>query len=85
MTFDPNKTIAARVKRRIVPNWKSRLFDFSTIALAALTGIGGIWVAIPEDIKATFAPWVAVWVGRIMLALAAWGTIGKFLTQGGKQ
>lgn len=27
MTFDPNKTIAARVKRRIVKDWRSRLSD----------------------------------------------------------
>lgn len=76
--------LTAAVKRRVIPNWKSRLSDFSTIALAALTGIGGIWVAIPDDIKATFAPWVAAWIGKIMLALAAWGTVGKFIQQNPK-
>ena len=83
MTFNPNLTqrIVAGAKRRVIPNWKSRLRDYSTVALAALTGIGAIWVAIPEDIKATFGPSVAAWIGKLMLALAAWGTVGKFIQQ----
>ncbi len=85
--FDPNLTqrVKAAVKRRVIPNWRSRLSDYSTIALASLTGLVGIWVLIPDDIKATFAPWVAIWFGRLILGLGAWGTIGKFLNQPGKQ
>jgi hypothetical protein len=87
MTFDPNLTqrLKVAVRRRVVPNWRSRLTDYSTLALASLTGLVGIWVLIPDDIKVTFAPWVAVWFGRLLLGLGAWGTVGKFLNQPGKQ
>lgn len=85
-TFLPDLTqrLVIKAKKRIIPNWKSRIGDYSTIALAALTGVGGIWVAIPEDIKATFGPAVASWVGKAMLALAMFGVVGKFLRQPGK-
>lgn len=87
MTFEPNVTqrVKAAVKRRVIPDWRGRLSDYSTIALASLTGLVGIWVLIPDDIKTTFAPWVAVWFGRLLLGLGVWGTIGKFVAQPGKQ
>lgn len=76
MTFDPNKTIAARVRRRIVPSWKSRLKDYSTwgiaIALFWETIVIGIWGEyIPPDVRA---------IGlKVALTFAA---VGKFIKQG---
>ena len=82
MTFDPNKTIVARVKRRIIPNWRSRLSDYSTVALALSAGIVATWSTLPADWLA-FLPtaWVAKGTGLLSLA----GLIGKFVHQPGKQ
>jgi len=79
MTFDRNKTIVARVKRRIIPNWRSRLSDFSTIALALSASIIALWSTLPADWLA-FLPteWVAKGTGVISLL----GLCGKFLHQG---
>ena len=49
MTFDPNKTISARVRRRIVKDWRSRLSDWSTIALGLSAGIVATWMTFPAD------------------------------------
>ena len=79
MTFDPNKTIVARLKRRVIPNWRSRLSDFSTIALALPASIIALWSTLPADWLA-FLPteWVAKGTGVISLA----GLFGKFMNQG---
>lgn len=79
MTFDPNKTIAARVKRHIMPRsqWKSRAKDLSAICLAAGAGVVGLWVAFPEDLKAHVpAQFVAWTVGGLNVV----GWFGKFIT-----
>ncbi len=79
MTFDPNKTIAARMRRRIVPNWRNRLRDWSTIALGLCTAVAAAWMAFPADwLKFLPVEWVAKSVG----ALSALGLIGKFIVQG---
>ncbi len=85
--FNPHLTqrLKNAVKRKIIPNWQSRLTDYSTVALASLTGLVGIWVVIPGDIKSTLAPWVAIWFGRLILGLGLFGTVGKFIHQPGKQ
>lgn len=79
MTFDPNKTIAARVKRRIVPNWRSRMRDWSTIALGLSAAIATTWMAFP-------AGWLAFlpveWVAKGTGALSAAGLLAKFIIQG---
>jgi hypothetical protein len=82
MTFDPNKTIVARLRRRVIPNWRSRLSDFSTIALALSASIIALWSTLPADWLA-FLPteWVAKGTGLISLA----GLFGKFVNQQGKQ
>ena len=79
MTFDPNKTIVARVRRRIIPNWRSRLSDFSTIALALSASIIALWSTLPADWLAHLpTEWVAKGTGVISLA----GLLGKFVNQG---
>ena len=79
MTFDANKTIVARLKRRVIPNWRSRLSDFSTIALALSASIIALWSTLPAD-------WLAhlptAWVARATGAISLFGLCGKFLQQG---
>lgn len=82
MSFDPNATIAARVRRRIVPNWKSRLHDYSTIALAVGAAAVPVWTGLPADIRAHLPADYVAWV---IGGLNAWGLIGKFLVQGPPQ
>jgi len=81
--FDPGLTqrIVAKAKSRIVPNWRSRLSDYSTKALGAVTGLAGIWVLLPGDLKTTFDPRVGEYFGLVILVVGAWGTVGKFITQ----
>ena len=76
MTFDPNKTIAARVKRRIVPNWKSRLRDYSTIFVSA----GFIWEVIVKPAYGADLP--AVLVAELTKALFVLAGMSKFIRQG---
>lgn len=82
MTFDPNKTIVARVRRRIIPNWKSRLKDYSTISLAAGTAAVPIWAGLPADIRSNLPVDYVAWA---IGSLNAFGLAGKFLVQGPAQ
>mgnify|MGYP003554685591 FL=1 len=79
MTFDPNKTISARVRRRIVKDWRSRLSDWSTIALGLSAGIVATWMTFPADFLA-FLP--VEWVAKGTGALSALGLVAKFIVQG---
>lgn len=81
MTFDPDKTIIGRVKRRVIPNWRSRVSDYSTISLAFSTAVAVSWSALPADWLA-FLP--VDWVARIIGGITALGLCGKFLRQPGK-
>jgi len=81
MSFEPNKTIIARAKRRIVPNWKSRLRDYSTIALATGTAAVPVWAGLPGDLRSALPVEYVAWVIGL---LNAWGLIGKFVIQGDK-
>lgn len=84
MTFDPNVTqrISAAVKRRVIPNWRSRLSDYSTIALAVSASTIALWSTLPADwLQHLPTEWVAKGTGLVSLL----GLIGKFLHQGGKQ
>ena len=78
MTFDANKTISARIRRRVIKDWRSRLRDYSTISLAFSTAVAAAWSALPAD-------WVAAlpvaWVARAIGVITALGLAGKFLTQ----
>lgn len=79
MTFDPNKTIVARVKRRIVPNWRSRVRDWSTIMLALSAAVATTWATFPAEwLKFLPVEWVAKGVGM----LSAIGLVSKFVIQG---
>ena len=78
-TFDPNKTISARVRRRIVKDWRSRLSDWSTIALGLSAGIVATWMTFPADFLA-FLP--VEWVAKGTGALSALGLVAKFIVQG---
>lgn len=80
MTYNPNATqrIAAAVRRRVIPNWRSRLRDYSTISLAFSTAVAAAWSALPADWLA-FLP--VAWVARCIGVITALGLCGKFLTQ----
>ncbi len=82
MTFDPNKTIVARLKRRVIPNWRSRLTDYSTVALALSASIIALWSTLPADWLAHL-PTKLVAQGTGLISL--FGLVGKFLHQPGKQ
>ena len=71
-------TIRQRLKARVIPNWRSRLQDYSTKALALSTSVAVAWSAMPADWLA-FLPTriVALVIGGITAA----GLVGKFLTQ----
>ena len=64
---------------KLIPNWRSRLRDYSTIALGAGAAIVAAWIALPEDLKAHLP---TDWVARIVGALNALGLAGKFIVQG---
>jgi hypothetical protein len=82
--FQPNMTqrIVASAKRRVIPNWRSRLSDYSTVALALSAGIVAMWSTLPAD-------WLqhlpTAWVARLTGAISLFGLVGKFLQQPGKQ
>ena len=82
MTFDPNKTIVARLRRRVIPNWRSRLSDYSTVALAVSAATIALWSTLPADWLA-FLP--TAWVARATGLVSLFGLVGKFLQQPGKQ
>jgi hypothetical protein len=67
---------------KLIPNWRSRLRDYSTIALALSAGIVAAWSALPGD-------WLAhlptAWVARCTGVLSLLGLIGKFVVQGHAQ
>jgi hypothetical protein len=64
---------------KIIPNWRSRLRDYSTISLAFSTAVAVSWSAFPADWLA-FLP--VEWVARIIGAITALGLLGKFVSQG---
>ena len=82
--FNPNLTqrLAAKARRRVVKDWRSRLRDFSTIALALGSALQGAWLIFPSDLKATWPPAVTQGVGYGLAAVLLWGLVGKFVVQG---
>ena len=81
MTFEPSATqrIILKAKRRIIPQWRSRLKDYSTISLAFSTAVAATWSALPADWLA-FLP--VEWVARCIGVITALGLCGKFISQG---
>jgi hypothetical protein len=88
--FDPGLTqrIVTKAKARIVPNWRSRLRDYSTIALGAVTALStamlAAWAVMPTEWKAALPANAMLYLGSAYLAIGAWGGIGKFITQAPK-
>jgi len=72
----------AATRRRIIPNWKSRLSDYSTVCLALSAGIVATWSTLPAD-WLQFLP--TAWVAKGTGLLSLLGLIGKFVNQPGKQ
>lgn len=70
--------LTAAVKRRVIPNWRSRLRDFSTISLALGTAAVPVWAGLPEDLRANLPANYVAWAIGV---LNAWGLIGKFVVQ----
>lgn len=63
---------------KLIPNWRSRLRDYSTLALALGASIVAAWIALPDDLKAHLP---TDWVARVVGALNALGLAGKFVVQ----
>lgn len=63
---------------KLVHNWRSRLRDYSTIALALSASIVAMWATFPAD-------WLAYlpteWVARGTGLLSLLGLAGKFVHQ----
>ena len=84
MIFRPNisQKIYLHVKRRTVSDWRQRLRDFSTIALALGTALQGAWLIFPDDLKNSFGPGVTKGVSYGLAVILLWGLVGKFVVQG---
>ena len=65
----------------LITDWRAALRQYSTIALAILSSVGGAWVGIPDTFKTNFPGWVAQTVSWIVLAVAVFGLVGKFIDQ----
>ena len=64
---------------KLVKDAKSRLKDYSTVALALSAGIIAVWATFPADwLKFLPTEWVAKGTGLLSL----WGLVGKFIDQG---
>jgi hypothetical protein len=81
MTFEPNLTqrLVAKAKQRVIPNWKSRLGDYSTWALGVGAVVSGAVMAMPEAWQAHL-PMSEIIKGLFAVNVA--GGIGKFMVQG---
>lgn len=81
MSFEPtiSQRIMLKAKRRVVKDWRQRLRDFSTVALALGTALQGAWLVFPEDLKASLP---SRWVSYALGAILVWGLVGKFVVQG---
>lgn len=66
---------------KLIPNWRSRLTDWSTIALALGAAVIALWQTLPGDWLA-FLP--TAWVARGTGVISLLGLIGKFTIQPGK-
>lgn len=66
----------------LIPNWRSRLTDYSTIALALSAATVALWSTLPAD-WLQFLP--TSWVARITGAVSLFGLVGKFVVQPGRE
>lgn len=83
---NPNLTqrIVARAKRRIIPDWRSRINDYSTRALAVIVALAGGYSGAEAAGMTNHIPKVLIDHGVTAIAiLGVLGVIGKFMTQPG--
>ena len=66
---------------KLIHNWRSRITDYSTLALAVSAATVALWSTLPAD-------WLqhlpTAWVARITGAVSLFGLLGKFVQQPGK-
>lgn len=63
---------------QLINNWRSRLSDYSTIALAVSAATIALWSSLPSD-WLQFLP--TAWVARATGVVSLFGLIGKFVKQ----
>jgi len=82
--FKPNisQRILLKAKSKVVHDWRRRLKDFSTIALALSTALLAAWQVYPDDLKAGLPPNFVHWLNYAMGGILIWGLVGKFIVQG---
>jgi purine-cytosine permease-like protein len=63
---------------KLVDNWRSRLSDYSTVALAVSAATIALWSTLPAD-------WLqhlpTEWVARATGVVSLFGLLGKFVKQ----
>ncbi len=67
---------------KLVDDWRSFLKWYSTWANAVLASVGGVWIMIPEDMRAAVQPEI---LGGVAIFLALSGTIGRLIDQGKRE
>ncbi len=65
-------------KPKLVDDWRSFLHWYSTWANATLAAVGGVWLMIPEDMRAAVQPEI---LGCTAIFLALSGTAGRLIKQ----
>ena len=65
---------------KLVDDWRSFLKWYSTWANAVLASVGGVWIMIPEDMRAAVDPRI---LGACAIVLALSGVVGRLIDQGG--
>lgn len=66
---------------QLIDNAKAVWKHYSTWALTTVAGVGGTWVAIPEEIKSNLPHWVAQGVSWTVFFAGLFGLAGKFSPQ----
>lgn len=66
---------------KMVNNPKDVWRHYSTVALAVVAGVQGIWALMPEKFIAAYPAWVTPAVAYATGALAVLGLFGKFIKQ----
>lgn len=66
---------------KLIKNWRSALKAYSTMSLAAMTVLVTTWNELPHEVVALIPE---QWKGRILIAVALFGLIGRFIDQSKK-
>ena len=70
---------------KLADDWKTYFHHYSTWALSALTGLGGVWATLPDEVKAGMPGWARTLVCWLIFSVALAGLTGKFIDQTPKQ